>query len=132
MFNCITSQLKHLGAGGGIVNISTGLAIQAVPMLSLYSTAKGDINSLTSAAARESGPKGIRVNAVAPGVILTPGSTADGNIDTLQPVIDQTPLGRAGQATEVANTIAFLLSPEASFISGVTPRCDGGYLSLNI
>lgn len=128
----MTSQLKHLGAGGSIVNISTGLAIQAVPMLSLYSTAKGGINSLTSAAAREAGPKQIRVNAVAPGVILTPGSTADGNIDTLQPAIDQTPLGRAGQATEVAKTIAFLLSTEASFISGVILRCDGGYLSLNI
>ncbi|KAJ9609615.1 hypothetical protein H2200_005943 [Cladophialophora chaetospira] len=132
VFNCMRAQLEQMQAGSSIVSVSTGLAIQANQNMSLYCSSKGAINSLTAAAARESGPKGIRVNAVAPGVIITPGSTGDGNLATIQPAIDVTPLGRAGQAVEVAKAIAFLLSSDACFVSGVILRCDGGYLSLNI
>lgn len=98
--------------------------------MSLYSAAKGGVNTLTTAVAREYGPKGIRVNAVAPGVVLTPG-TLKAPADFLQPLIATTPLGRGAQPIEVAKAISFLLSDEASNITGVILRCDGGFLSLS-
>lgn len=98
--------------------------------MSLYSAAKGGVNTLTTTVAREYGPKGIRVNAVAPGVVLTPG-TLKAPDDFLQPLIATTPLGRGAQPIEIAKAISFLLSDEASNITGVILRCDGGFLSLS-
>lgn len=124
-------QLQHLSRGSSIVNVTAGAGLRPEEGISLYSAAKAGVNALSSAGAREYGPRGVRVNAVAPGVTLTPPVLLPANSQIVKSVVDSTPLGRAGQPEEVAKAIAFLLSDEASYISGVVLRCDGGYLSLS-
>jgi 3-oxoacyl-[acyl-carrier protein] reductase len=80
---------------------------------------------MTKVWARELGPKGIRVNAVAPGFIETP-MTAKMPEKVYQMMVDKTPLRRAGQAQDVANAYLWLASEEASFVNGVVLRIDGG------
>lgn len=91
-----------------------------------YSAAKAAIHGLTKALAKEMGPSGIRVNCVAPGVIDT-----DMNHDLtpadIEELNDETPLGRMGKPTEVGKVIAFLLSDDASFITGQIIGVDGGF-----
>lgn len=94
-----------------------------------YSSAKGSIISFTRALACEWAPEGIRVNAVAPGTIVTPlveRNFALGFLDR-DKVLERTPLGRLGQPGEVATCIAFLLSRDASYITGQTIFVDGGW-----
>ena len=130
VLNCMSEQLKHLHPGSSIVNVSSGSGLRAEPGLSVYSAAKSGVNTLTTAAAGEYGTKQIRVNAVAPGITPTPRILNSGHTAFIKPVADGTPLGRAGQPEEIARAIAFLLSEESSFISGVVLRVDGGYLNI--
>ncbi|RMD43605.1 hypothetical protein DV735_g1556, partial [Chaetothyriales sp. CBS 134920] len=128
-FNCMRAQLPHMRQGSSIANVSSLSGVIGTPGVSLYSAAKGGINSLTAAAAREYGPQGIRVNAVAPGTVLTP-ALLSGGISYLKPSIDATPMGRAAEPIEIAKVIAFLLSEEASFVSGTVIRVDGGLQAM--
>jgi NAD(P)-dependent dehydrogenase (short-subunit alcohol dehydrogenase family) len=94
-----------------------------------YSTSKGAVNSMTKALAREFAKSGIRVNAVSPSLTMT--DFAQRQLDRLAPgtldrVIARTPIGRVGQAEEIAAAIAFLVSDEASFIVGHVMNVDGG------
>lgn len=131
VFNCMVAQLNHMSAGCSIVNISSDVSLQAAPNLSVYSAAKGAVNNITSGAARECGPDGIRINAVSPGPINTPGAMTPVNKKFIMAAVDVTPLRRVGEPLEIAKAIAFLLSEEASYISGVVLRVDGGHLSLS-
>ncbi len=113
--------------GGAIVNMSSP-ASMATPGYGAYAAAKAGVEALTRVAAVENATKGIRVNSVAPGVILT---------DILKTVPEKVlknvkariPMARPGEIDEIANTVVFLLSPEASFITGKTLLVDGGYTS---
>lgn len=94
-----------------------------------YSTSKGAVNSMTKALAREFAKSGIRVNAVSPSLTMT--DFAQRQLDRLAPgtldrVIARTPIGRVGQADEIAAVIAFLTSDDASFIAGHIMNVDGG------
>jgi NAD(P)-dependent dehydrogenase (short-subunit alcohol dehydrogenase family) len=129
VFNCMRAQLPHLKEGSSIVNVSSGSGLHGNPGNSIYSAAKAGVNTMTAAAAKEYGPKGIRVNVVSPGVTLTPAMLSIG-LPYLEPSIQLTPMRRGAQPVELATTIAFLLSKESSFITGVVLRCDGGYLTL--
>ena len=123
--------------GGAIVNISSivSLVHTGVPYAS-YSASKAAINQLTKMTAMDFAAKGIRVNAILPGLMKTPMVTssaffakayADGNVDEMWKVRDaQCPIGRMGQPWDVASAAVFLASDDASYITGATLVVDGG------
>ena len=114
--------------GGTIVNVSTMVASFGNPGMSAYGASKAALELLTKAWAAEYGPRGIRVNAVAPGPTRTRGTADAGELlDTLAGTL---PLGRAADADEIAGTIAYLASDDASFITGAIVPVDGGRVAV--
>jgi NAD(P)-dependent dehydrogenase (short-subunit alcohol dehydrogenase family) len=109
-----------------IVNFSSPAADQGYPNTSIYAAIKGAITTLTRSLAVELGPAGIRVNAVTPGAVPTPGARAVVDEAGYELRRRKTPLGRLGRERDVANLIAFLLSSEADFINGAILHVDGG------
>jgi NAD(P)-dependent dehydrogenase (short-subunit alcohol dehydrogenase family) len=117
---------------GSIINITSRLASIGVPKMALYSAAKGALLALTRGAAVEWGPRGVRVNAVAPGPTHTPlidaWIGAQDDPATFQREVEATiPQHRLGSPEEVAATVAFLASDEAAHITGASVAIDGGY-----
>ena len=113
------------GQGRGVIlNTSSMVSIYGQPSGVAYPTSKFAINGLTVSLARELGPKGIRVNAVAPGITETDMMKAVPK-EVLAPMIQQIPLRRLGQPEDIANAFVFLASDEASYITGVVLRVDG-------
>ena len=132
---CATAIRRFLASGthGAIVNVSSHQARQAVPGCTPYVTAKAAIEGLTRALAVEYGPRGIRVNAVAPGSVATERYEEFLNRQEPEAVarIEQEmrqlhPLGRVAHPQEIAAAIVHLLSDDASFINGATVPVDGG------
>lgn len=122
-------QFRKQGTGGVIVNSGSIHSFVARQGLAAYSAAKGGVKLLTQQIASEVSKDGIRAVAIAPGYIRTP------LINTLsQDVIDSLvslhPIGRLGEPIEVARTVLFLASDDASFITGVTLPIDGGYTAV--
>jgi NAD(P)-dependent dehydrogenase (short-subunit alcohol dehydrogenase family) len=118
---------KHGGSGGAIVNISsiaarTGAAGEWVH----YAASKGAIDSFTIGLAREVAAEGIRVNAVAPGLVETGLHAANGEPGRLQRLMGTIPMGRPGMPHEVAEGVLWLLSPAASFTTGAIVEIGGG------
>ena len=111
--------------GGRIVNFASALAFRPIPRSSIYSASKAAVVTLTHAFSRELGPKGITVNAIAPGVIETD-MTATILAERGEGIIASTPLGRIGQPDDIAGIALFLCSPEAGWITGRTIIADGG------
>jgi 3-oxoacyl-[acyl-carrier protein] reductase len=127
VFNCLQAcmiPMRQQGRGA-IVNLSS-VSRYGVAGQFNYSAAKGGVSSLTAAAAKELGRKGVRVNAVAPGSIDTEmlQTMPQAKRDMLQKVM--IPLGRLGHPREVANVILFLVSDEASYVNGQTINVCGG------
>ena len=119
-------QLLKQGTGGVVVNVASMFGLVAVSDNIAYSASKGGVVNMTRAAGTMYAKEGIRVNAVAPGVIRTP------LIDepTLEQYAKLHPAGRVGEAQEVADLIAFLASDKAKFITGATIPIDGGYTAV--
>ena len=115
---------------GAIVNMSSLHAIRGQANAAHYAAAKGAVIGLTKSIAREKGPLGIRANAVAPGPIDTPlwrGAVPPDELDAVMAKRSEViPIGRLGEAAEVAQTIVYLLSPAASYITGQVVTIDGG------
>ncbi len=110
-----------------MVLVSSQIGLIGHPRAAAYAASKAGINGLMRALALELANKGIRVNAVAPGPIVTPmTAAARADAERSQGMIESVPLGRLGEATEVAAAIRFLLSHEASFITGQVLCVDGG------
>ncbi|WLQ32197.1 SDR family oxidoreductase [Streptomyces castrisilvae] len=110
--------------GGAIVNVSSAAATLGSPGEYVhYAAAKGAVDTMTVGLSKETGPAGIRVNAVAPGVIRTEFHADPERPDKLGPGI---PLGRPGQPEEIAGAVAWLLSDDASYATGTVLRVAGG------
>jgi len=101
----------------------------AVPNAAVYSGTKGAVDAITRALAAELGPRKIRVNAIRPGMVETEGTRSAGiaESDMRKQVEAQTPLGRIGQAHDIAGAVAFLASADSSWITGETLVISGGY-----
>jgi NAD(P)-dependent dehydrogenase (short-subunit alcohol dehydrogenase family) len=128
-FLCIREAAGMMAPGGRICTVGSvaGLRGGGLAGTVAYATSKGAVIAMTKSAARELGPRGIAVNTVAPGMIETPFVTAPlSNPVTRQRIEAMTSFGRLGTAEEIAEVIAWLLSPAASYIHGATIVADAG------
>ena len=116
-------------AGGSIVNISSVVSTMGVPAAAVYSGTKGAVDAITRSLAKELGPRGIRVNAINPGMVETEGVRAAGiaESDMRKQVEAQTPLGRIGQPRDIATAALFFASADSAWITGETLTVAGGY-----
>ncbi|MCM1118118.1 MAG: 3-oxoacyl-ACP reductase FabG [bacterium] len=125
-YNCsrAAAELMEKRGGGVILNTSSMVSITGQPSGVAYPTSKFAVNGFTLSLARELGPKGIRVNAVAPGITETDMMKAVPK-EVIEPMIARIPLRRLGQPEDIANAFVFLASEKASYISGVILSVDG-------
>jgi 3-oxoacyl-[acyl-carrier protein] reductase/7-alpha-hydroxysteroid dehydrogenase len=126
VFNATRAAAECMVARGDgvILNTSSMVSISGQPSGFAYPASKFAVNGLTLSLARELGPKGIRVNAVAPGIIETDMMKAVPK-EIIEPMIGRIPLRRLGQPEDIANAFVFLASEEASYITGVVLSVDG-------
>jgi len=118
--------------GGAIVNMSSANAVLAIPNQIPYVVSKGALNQLTNVMALALADKGVRVNAVGPGSIMTDMlKTIMTDEAARQKILSRTPLGRCGEPIEIAKVVAFLASDDSSYITGQCVYPDGGRLGLN-
>jgi 3-oxoacyl-[acyl-carrier protein] reductase len=113
--------------GGRVINITGNVQLHPVPGTSVYSAAKGAIDALTRAWARELGPRGVTVNAVGPGPTATEAFDAVSNDDLKNLFVARTPLGRIGAPSDIASVVAFLASPDAEWVTGQVLLANGGF-----
>jgi len=134
VFLCVQAELRQMlaqdPAGGSIVNVASAAGSMGVPGLVHYSASKHGVIGLTKTAALEVARQGIRVNAVLPGVVRTPMlQRFAGGDDGVDKMGRMSPLGRAAEPTEIAQVIAWLCTPAASYVTGTPLPADGGALA---
>ncbi|WP_022722211.1 SDR family NAD(P)-dependent oxidoreductase [Rhodopseudomonas sp. B29] len=119
---------RQFNDGGSIVNISSGASTLAMPGSSVYGATKASVDLITAIHAKELAPRKIRVNSVNPGMVVTEGVKAAGyDSSEMRGQIEAiTPLGRVGEADEIAAVVAFLASGGASYVTGETLHVTGG------
>ena len=132
MGQAVAREMAKAGKGS-IVNMSSVNAVLAIPTIASYNVSKGGINQLTRVMALSLADRGIRVNAVAPGTIATELAakavlTSD---EAKARIMSRTPMRRLGEPAEIADTVAFLASDAASYITGEIVVVDGGRMTLN-
>jgi NAD(P)-dependent dehydrogenase (short-subunit alcohol dehydrogenase family) len=129
VFLCLRAELPQLAAGGAIVNMSSSAGLSGAAGMGAYSAAKHGVIALTQTAALDYGPQGIRVNAIAPGPVLTDSGIGAALAKTREQAAQLLPLRRLGTADEIAQLAVWLLSDAASYINGATIPIDGGKLA---
>jgi 3-oxoacyl-[acyl-carrier protein] reductase len=115
--------------GARVINVSSIAATHPLPGLSLYSATKAALDALTRVWAAELGPRGVTVNAVAPGLVDTAmlrAATARMGEEAVKGMVARTPLGRLGTTSDVADVVAFLASPDARWVTGQVVEASGG------
>jgi 3-oxoacyl-[acyl-carrier protein] reductase len=118
----------HLGKGGSVINIGSGVTTIVPAETAIYTGTKGALDAITGVLSRELGPRGIRVNSVNPGMVETEGTHTAGFVGSeFQTWAEgQTPLGRIGQVTDIAPIVSFLASDEAGWVTGEKILATGG------
>ena len=126
----LTTQaaVKHMGEGGSVINIGSGVTRIFPPNSAVYTATKGAVDAITGVLAKELGPKKIRVNSINPGIVETEGTQAGGFVgsDFEQSLIAQTPLSRTGQPGDIAAVAVFLASDDAGWLTGEKIVASGG------
>jgi 3-oxoacyl-[acyl-carrier protein] reductase len=126
----LTTQaaVKHLGEGGSIINIGSGVTRVTPPNSAVYTATKGAVDAITGVLSRELGAKKIRVNSINPGVVETEGTHSAGiaGSDFENGIVAQTPLGRAGQPDDIASVALFLASDDSRWLTGEHILATGG------
>ena len=122
------AAVKHLGKGASIINIGSTATRITPPESAVYTGTKGAVDAITGVLSRELGPRGIRVNAVNPGMVITEGVKTAGfeGSDLEAFAVSQTPLGRVGQVDDIAPIVAFLASDDARWLTGELIIASGG------
>jgi len=133
VFSCVQAEIAQMvqqDSGGSIVNASSICGLVALPQATAYNAAKHGVIGLTKSAALEYGPDNIRVNAVCPGFIDTPmlAQGAGAVPEVLAGVVATLPIRRVADASEVADVVAWLLSPQSSYVTGLAMPIDGGWV----
>ena len=119
---------KHLGEGASIINISSAVTSLTPADSAVYTGTKGAVDAITGVLARELGPKKIRVNALNPGVVETEGTQSGGFVGSgfENALVEQTPLGRVGQPSDIASAAVFLASDDSAWLTGDRIAVSGG------
>jgi 3-oxoacyl-[acyl-carrier protein] reductase len=122
------AALPYLGQGASVINIGSLVSRITPPASSVYTGTKGAVDAITGVLSLELGPKGIRVNALNPGLIETEGTHTAGFIgsDFHKDAVSKTPLGRTGQPKDIADVAVFLASDDAGWLSGQLINAGGG------
>ena len=126
VFLSVKHEARKMAAGGAIVNIASLNARQPAEGFAAYCAAKAGVEMLTKVAAMELGPRAIRVNAIAPGLVDTPLTTVLTQSALKDEFLDNTPLGRIGVPRDIAAAVLFLCSDESSWVTGDMLLVDGG------
>lgn len=132
---CIQAVAPHMIArrSGAIINMASIGATLASPGAATYCASKAGVVQLTTAAAIELAPYGVRVNAVGPGTIRTEmAAAAYGDPVSNQTMLSRIPMGRSGEPSEIAGVVSFLAGPDSSYMTGKVLYVDGGRLGLNL
>lgn len=129
----VARHIVERGGTGSIINMSSVNGVLALPNQTAYVTSKGGLNQLTKVMAISLADKGIRVNGVGPGTIVTEMSKARvlATEESRRRILSRTPMGRPGDVSEIASIVAFLASDDASYMTGQTLYADGGRMGLN-
>lgn len=128
----VARQLVRQGEGGAIIHMSSVNSVLAIPTTASYAVSKGGIGQLTRAMALALAEHDIRVNAIGPGSINTNVLKAVANDKAaMNRILSRTPMGRAGEVSEIARIAVFLASEDSSYITGQTIFADGGRMALN-
>ena len=122
------AAVAHIGEGGAIINIGSGVTSLTPPMSAIYSGTKGAVDAITGVLSRELGPRKIRVNAINPGIVQTEGTQSAGFADSdfERALVAQTPLGRPGQPDDIAKAAVFLATDDAGWVTGERIIVGGG------
>jgi 3-oxoacyl-[acyl-carrier protein] reductase len=122
------AAVKAMNGGGSIINLSSVVSLTPPPAASVYSATKGAVDVITRSLAQELGPRKIRVNSLAPGLVETEGTkaagTSEGEFKTY--AVSRTPLGRVGEPQDVAKVAVFLASDDSAWITGEVLPVGGG------
>ena len=126
------ARLMADAGSGSIINMSSVNGVMAIETIAAYVVSKGGVNQLTSVMSLALAPRGVRVNAIGPGTILT---ELSGSLLTDEAarrrVLSRTPMGRVGQPEEIAGIAVFLASDDSSYVTGQVIYADGGRMRLN-
>nr|WP_063234918.1 SDR family oxidoreductase [Peribacillus simplex]ASS95165.1 3-ketoacyl-ACP reductase [Peribacillus simplex NBRC 15720 = DSM 1321]MEC1397829.1 SDR family oxidoreductase [Peribacillus simplex]MED3910684.1 SDR family oxidoreductase [Peribacillus simplex]TVX79646.1 SDR family oxidoreductase [Peribacillus simplex] len=127
-FFACQQALKYMEADGRIVNISTSVIGQMFPSYSVYAGTKGAVEQFTRHLSKEFGPKGITINAIAPGPVNTELFNVGKSEQQIEGMKKMNAFGRLGETEDIANVVSFLVSEQAQWVTGQTIRVNGGFV----